>query len=205
VEFSYCFIDAGKSSHDLIKQLDQPLRKTPVATANAVINLESHVHVHPILLQKLDNVYLEHFRGAAELRIADCFNLHEGSEHQHLFQQYIKGISHLLAKVEKSKDSEATDLQLLGITGALCRLKPLFYPLEGRFCLPLATVSMLEDLKTCVLVDERVVTQVRISPFSTPALASSLTNQTQGQSLVRRSREPYDDREDTRHVCAGLV
>ena len=125
-------------------------------------NFESYVHVSPALMDKLDNVYLEHFRGDGEvaLRLLDCFRIYEEEQHEGLFVAYLDDVKTLLLSETEGADAQ-NDPQAYGARMASLRLMEALLPLDGRLCLPLATSSMLEDLKTCVIRDEMVVPQVR--------------------------------------------
>jgi len=80
------FLEAGKTSHDLLIQLDRTFGLRPEtieAAKRSKVNVnftefETHVHVSSSLFDTLDEVYHEHFRGDAELCLADCFNLCKG-------------------------------------------------------------------------------------------------------------------------------
>lgn len=164
------------ASHNLVKELDQNFEVTSevinaASKAGVTLNFEqygSHVHVCADLLGKLDHVYIKHFH-KGDLNLLDCFNIYEGEHHQ-LFLAYIENVSGVLdshvdtPQFETSRDGG--DPQAIGLEVACRRLKPLFYPLEGRVCLPLATVSMIEDLKTTIIttMDNSVISQVRNLP-----------------------------------------
>jgi hypothetical protein len=118
----------------------------------------SYVHVPLQIMKQLDEVYLKHFRGDGGLTLANCFNLHEDENHVDLFLSYLDAVGLVLACFLKLKDLQPP--LLFGLKGACARLMPLFHPLEGRINLPLTTVSMLQDLKDCLLTEANVICEV---------------------------------------------
>lgn len=180
--------EAGKTSDDLLKQLDRFFRvpSDPVKAARdakvdfSLNHFESYVHMDRNLLDLLDELYVNHFRADEQgaLRIHHCFNLYEDPEKCNKFKAYLTAVLDVLQKVMEGESFQTYyqegDPNAVGIDAAWDRIEPLFYPLMGRINLPLPCVSMLEDLKTCVLVDGGVISQVRTSVCF--QLGPSLTN-----------------------------
>jgi hypothetical protein len=140
----------------------EAIKKAKQARVNLDFNrFESYVHVSATLMEKLDKVYLEHFREVEDFTLLDCFDIYKDN-HRGLFMKYLDDVLEVL-NVEKNGlgSRSAQDPAVYGVVGAVSRLKHMFLPLQGRICLPLATVSMLDDLRKFVLMDGNVIPQVR--------------------------------------------
>jgi len=132
----------------------------------------SYVHISEKTMDRLDEVYVETFRGddVDAIRLADCFCLGAdmGGGKRTQFKRYLGAVRAILNKAafEANRDldtgGEGITPQGYGIIESCGRLDPLFLPLQCRICLPLATMSMIEDLKPCVLMASNVVREVRI-------------------------------------------
>lgn len=212
-------LGAGKSAQNSARAVDRSCRVTTKDVINAArevgIELDSesyasHVHVESNVMKQLDEVYLKHFRAKAlPLTLLDCFRIFEDSDlsHQNLFTDYLDDVERVLKKLLQREDVRVSlkrgDPKSHGIAAAVDRLEPLFWPLERRICLPLATVSMLDDLKACILKNETVTVEVCVLPQKTPRVPPP-ANQIQGHPLDRRACNPHDNSQLTR--CApGLV
>lgn len=125
------------------------------------------------MMEQLDNVYCQHFRGEETLTLLDCFHIEDIEDGWKMFGMYMNAVMDALKEGGSSRTEEGP--QKYGIREADRRAVSVLFPFEGRLNLPLATVSMLDDLKTCVLVDETVVTQV--GGFFHSCSTSSLTNE----------------------------
>jgi hypothetical protein len=199
----------GKVAQQALDKLERSFRWTK-PTANAakskrvqigVNSYESYVHVSESVMDRLDEVYVDTFRaknGKDEIRLIDCFSEDVGSKKmlakRKMFNKYLVKVADTMALLTADPEMVAAfdaDLpQAHGLRWAAERLSPLFSPVEGRICLPLPTASMLEDLRTCVLMDPNVVCEVRGSAI--PGATASPTDRNVGWTVVRRSWEPYD-------------
>ena len=176
----------GQKSYIELKRLEQIFqeRVKSIQTewqAKLDINLgcfESYVHVSSTLMGKLDAVYLQHFRGDEALCLLDCFDTNEDQDHQELFEDYLCAVAAALDKEAMALDLDVEkNPQAHAVKTAFLRILNIFSPLEGRPSLPLATVSMLEDLKTCVLIGETVIPEVQnISHLQLDPIADQLNS-----------------------------
>jgi hypothetical protein len=122
---------------------------------------EAYVHVSATLMLKLDNVYISHFRGDGALSLLDCFAATEDVEHREAFSAYISELIRVVEEVQECDGFDSTiDPQAYGVTQAVLRGDHILRPFDGRMSLPIATVSMLEDLKACILMEGRVIQEV---------------------------------------------
>jgi hypothetical protein len=133
--------------------------------------LRSHVHVSQNVMAKLDQVYIDHYRQSSpEARILRlCFGMmgrsKESKEARERYKTYLDKVWETLTELSAdSRDirvAQATqDLQVLGLKYAAPKLDPLFGPVFGRICLPLPTISMLEDLRVCLELDSDIMGEV---------------------------------------------
>ena len=129
-----------------------------------------YVHVSTAMMEQLDVVYRQHFQGEESLTLLDCFDIDNIKSGQVKFALYTNDMKVTLERGGSSRTEKGP--QKYGIKQAEQRVAPVLFPFEGRFNLPLATVSMLDDLKTCILADQTVVTQVRgfFRSYSTSSL-----------------------------------
>ena len=141
-------------------------------------DLAHHIYVSEEVMKELDDIYIQHYRpnGApGNQKLIDYFNMMQDrtEKAQANFKNYLSDIKEKLADLSSTPQAKLSlavgDPQTFGLREAASKLDPLFWPLEHRVALPLPTVSMLEDLKICLSVDEGVITEVRF-------LASHLQN-----------------------------
>jgi len=175
-----CLVEAlaqgGEKAHTLSRKLEHSLGWTDEAGKEAgkqgfhlgVDTPQCYTHVSSAVMEHLDRVYIAFFRkgGAGSIKLVDCFALHLNEPKREKFKEYLSAVCTAMADLlaEGSDLGEAYKKgspQAYGVSEAVCRLDPLFYPIDGRISLPLPTVSMLEDLKQCVLrMDSKLMCQV---------------------------------------------
>lgn len=200
----------GEKAHKSLIALERSFRWTSAAGEAAKgkgvkIDVDKHtsyVHVSKSVMDVLDEIYVNTFRaeeGEDQIQLQDCFTLTSGSQameaKQQRFKAYLEQVTRSMESLLKPGSEmdaayAAGSPQAHGLAGAIERLQPLFYPVQGRICLPLPTVSMLEDLKECVLMDPKVICEVRSSVI--PRLKTSPINRTIGRTLVRRPWGSHD-------------
>jgi len=166
-------IEAGKKLHEDNYTLDKPFKATHgiiKEAREAGIDMdfdtyESYVHVDSGLMENLDKIYREQFQQDDGFTLSRCFNITEDAECHDRLTEYIKKVKEelewILCRPESGELLEQGDPHEHGIKGADARLDSLFAITDGRICLPLATPSMLDDLKEYVLVHGNVIIEVR--------------------------------------------
>lgn len=125
-----------------------------------VNNPECYVHVSKDALSQFDKLYTKVFRNnrPGAIRLVDCFSsIHHDEQKMRQFKVYVEDLKTAIKNLQTTSQQVS---QTYGLSEAVHRVEALFYPVEGRICLPLPTVSMLDDLKTCVLMDSKVMYQV---------------------------------------------
>ena len=188
----------GTTAQKTLDKLEKSFRWTKAAAESKGVQIgvdsyESYVHVSENVMDRLDEVYVDTFRaknGEDEIQLIDCFSEDFGSEKmlakRRMFERYLVKVADtmalLIADPEMAAAFDAGSPQARGLRWAAERLRPLFSPLEGRICLPLPTVSMLEDLRTCVLMDPNVMCEVRGSAI--PRATASPTDRNVGWTVV---------------------
>ena len=168
--------ESGRDTQTNLNALEQSLQCTDKAIAAAekegiLINVRSyrsHVHVAETVMDRLDELYCDTFRGEkGRLTLLDCFSIQKDDAKTVMFMEYLGAVQTLLeslceapALISSGGDS---DPQMYGLANARVRLYFYFKPVDGRICLPIPTVSMLSDLRSGVLMDQRIVSLVRKS------------------------------------------
>jgi len=122
--------------------------------------------VSKAVVDRLDRLYCNTFRGNMGRNVLiDCFGAQTDRTKRKMFIKYLDDLKELLSELLNDPKVSATFedgcLQARGLKFARRRIYPLFFPLDGRICLPLPTVSMLEDLREYILKDPKIMLLVR--------------------------------------------
>lgn len=93
-----------------------------------------------------------------------CFNMMEDDNARVHFKKYLCKIKAKLAELSSTPLVKLLvdmgDPQAFALRSAASKFNPLFWPLQGRMCLPLPTPSMLEDLQACLDINKQIITEV---------------------------------------------
>lgn len=168
---------AGKGAMQAVKKLEKRCTTSkPAAHATVSLGLKQHhedlthhIFISEEVTEALDKLYIQYYRsnGASKVqRLACCFGMMgvNGGDARVHFERYLGDVKKQLVELSSTPQVkllvEIGDLQALGLKEAASKLNPLFWPLQGRVCLPLPTPSMLEDLQACLDVHEQLITEV---------------------------------------------
>jgi hypothetical protein len=162
---------SGRYVQTALAMLERSLRTATqtVETTNNGRPYASHVHISQDVMDELDRLYCEVFRGNTHgFALHDCFNVLTHETGMEAFTNYLVGVEDILTRMSKVPEAVAAHRkgcsQTRGLHFAIKRVFMLFLPVDGRICLPLPTTTMLDDLRTCVLTDCKVIPMVGSSP-----------------------------------------
>jgi len=205
----------GQDAHKYNKTIDQTFQVTDrviKSTRKAGITTDfdsyhSYVHVDSDLMKRLDKIYRQHFQEDDGVTLLQCFNVIGDDQCKDRLTEYIvkveKELEETLLRLDAKGLHEKGDPHRHGIRGAGINLKVVFAIADGWLCLPLATVSMLDDLKKFILADENIIIEVRsIFPFHADVITPNLTK---GCLLVRWPHKPYHGNQRAGSVRSRMV
>ena len=155
-----------------MKLLDHPFWATKEVVANAKgagvnLNFEkfnTHTHLFPHTFDELDHIYIEHFQGNGNLWLVKCFNVCKDGAHCEKFGEYLQSVMNYLMGIlvtDNFKNQHSIGCPCsVGVEVVSKHLQQLFCPFQGQINFPLATKSMFDDLRTSIIVDGGVISQV---------------------------------------------
>ena len=157
-------IDAGREPRAALLELEDLYR--PDAS-----EFRSHVYVDQWVMQKLDKIYKCHYHGPNKPLTPNRFfemmrDPDEDPGWRKAYQLYLEDVQKALLEIKKNIESiptfgEADQRAVLGLEHAASKVKPLFWPVFGRVCLPLPTKTMIEDLRAVLDIGNDVLSEVR--------------------------------------------
>ena len=189
-------VDVAKAGRKALKLLLELESEYSLADAPGLDS--SHVHVDEQVMADLDAIYLTHYSPDGAVALRQCFNMMWPSESSERVREKYRGyLADVQAKLTSLSSSAkcsirvaAGELRAVGLQHAAAKLGPLFGPVFGRICLPIPTRSMLDDLKTCLEVDEEIMAEVLPPPPRIQMKRSLMPFS--GRGLVRWSGQTRD-------------
>jgi len=169
--------EQGREARSTLRALEQSLEPTEASCGATraegydveMQHLKSHVHVRADVMGRLDNIYRAHYRPAGVEGLRRCLRMRGSSAgdkaERKRYRGYLVDVRDELETLGRGADTlvecGAGNLQAFGLKHAHSKLLALYTPTLGKINLPLATASMLEDLRACLEIDQHVMGEVR--------------------------------------------
>jgi hypothetical protein len=129
---------------------------------------QSHVYLSAVLMEALDDVYIQHFRDATPTIDLNSFFETLGPVPEPVSDRircYVADVKKVL--LDLAKDVEKDEVLATSVSHTAAELKcaaakvePLLSPVFGRLSLPLPTRSMLEDFRSVLDIGDGVMSEV---------------------------------------------